>query len=102
LPLVADQHCIESELVAVDKAAWDYYQPPSLGKGKEKVADERKAARSVLENKACDLAFAMQAAVSKAWDTSQRKAGNSGAASIACPPRPGTFLCPEVHQKEGL
>jgi len=102
LPLVADQHCVESELVAVDKAAWDYYQPASFGKEKGKIADERKAAKVVLESKACDLAFAMQAAVSKAWNTSRQKAGNSGAPSPACPPRPGTFQCPEVHQKEGL
>jgi hypothetical protein len=101
LPLVAD-HCVETQLAAVDKAVWDYYQPPSFGKEEGKVAAERKAAKVVLEKKACDLAFAMQAAVSKAWSPSGQKAGSRGDASAACPTRPGTFVCPELHQREGL
>jgi len=92
LPLVADQPCVATRLSAVDKAVWAYYEAPSK--------DERKSRRVALKSAACDLAFAMQSAVSKTWDTSQPGSRNAQDAAAKCGPRPSTFVCPISHLKE--
>ena len=92
LPLFADHHCVTTQLAAVDAAIWAYYQAPSK--------DVRKQKKVVLENKACDLEFAMRSAVSRTWDTSQPGARNAEDAATACGPHPSTFVCPVLHQNE--